>query len=58
VKRFRLAAWQETVLRKQKLVAEVNDLTGDVADTSRSEVMEMVVILLISYEVVAAILKH
>jgi hypothetical protein len=58
VKRFRLSAWQETVLRKQKLVAEVNDLTGDVADTSRSELMEIVVILLISYEVLAAFLKH
>lgn len=58
VKRFRLSAWQETVLRKQKLVAEVNDLTGDVADTNRSELMEIVVILLISYEVVAAFLKH
>jgi hypothetical protein len=58
VRRFRLASWQETVLRKQKLLAEVNDLTGDVADTNRSEVLEIVVILLISYEVVAAILKH
>jgi hypothetical protein len=58
VKRFRLASWQETVLRKQKLVAEVNDLTGDAADTSRSELLEVVVILLISYEVVAAILKR
>lgn len=58
VRRFRLQAWQETVLRKQKLVAEVNDLTGDVADTSRGELMEVIVILLISYEVVAAILKH
>ena len=44
--------------RAALLMAEVNDLTGDVADTSRSEVMEVVVILLISYEVVAAILKH
>ena len=58
VRRFRLASWQETVLRKQKLVAEVNDLTGDAADTSRSELLEIVVILLISYEVVAAFLKH
>ena len=58
VRRFRLSAWQETVLRKQRLVAEVNDLTGDVADTSRGELLEIVVILLISYEVVAALLKH
>ena len=29
VRRFRLPAWQETVLRKQRLLAEVNDLIGD-----------------------------
>jgi hypothetical protein len=58
VRRFRLASWQETVLRKQKLVAEVNDLTGDSADTSRSELLEIVIILLIAYEVVAALLKR
>ena len=55
VKRFRLAAWQETVLRKQKLLAEVNDLTGAAADTSRSELLEVVIILLILWEVVAAL---
>lgn len=58
VRRFRLAAWQETVLRKQKLVAEVNDLTGDTADTSRGELLEIVVILLITWEVVAAFVAH
>jgi hypothetical protein len=55
VRRFRLAAWQETVLRKQKLLAEVNDLTGEAADTSRSELLEVAVILLILWEVVAAL---
>ncbi len=55
VRRFRLAAWQETVLRKQKLLAEVNDLTGEAADTSRSELLEVVIILLILWEVVAAL---
>jgi hypothetical protein len=55
VRRFRLAAWQETVLRKQKLLAEVNDLTGAAADTSRSELLEVAVILLILWEVVAAL---
>ena len=58
VRRFRLASWQETVLRKQKLVAEVNDLTGDTADTSRGELLEIVVILLITWEVVAAFVAH
>jgi hypothetical protein len=55
VRRFRLPAWQETVLRKQRLLAEVNDLIGDAADTSRSELLEVAVILLILWEVVAAI---
>jgi hypothetical protein len=55
VKRFRLSAWQETVLRKQRMLAEVNDLIGDAADTSRSELMELAIILLILFEIVAAI---
>jgi hypothetical protein len=54
VRRFRLPAWQETVLRKQRLLAEVNDLIGDAADTSRSELLEVAIILLILWEVVAA----
>ena len=54
VSRFRLPAWQETVLRKQRLLAEVNDLIGDAADTSRSELLEIAVILLILFEIVAA----
>ncbi len=56
VRRFRLPAWQETVLRKQRLVAEVNDLVGDAADTSRAEWLEIAIIGLITYEIVAAAL--
>ncbi len=55
VRRFRLPAWQETVLRKQRLVAEVNELIGDVADTSRAEWLEIAIILLIAFEIVAAL---
>jgi hypothetical protein len=55
VRRFRLPAWQESVLRKQKLVADVNDLTGDAADTSRSELLEIAIIALIVFEIVAAL---
>jgi hypothetical protein len=55
VRRFRLPAWQETVLRKQKLVADVNALIGDAADTSRSELLELAIILLIVFEIVAAL---
>ncbi len=55
VRRFRLPAWQETVLRKQRLVADVNELIGDVADRSRSEWLELAVIALIAFEIVAAL---
>lgn len=55
VRRFRLPAWQETVLRKQRLVAEVNDLVGDAADTSRSELLEVAIIVLILFEIAAAL---
>jgi hypothetical protein len=57
VRRFRLPDWQETVLRKQRLLAEVNDLIGDAADTSRSELLEVLVVLLILFEIVAALLR-
>ena len=57
VRRFRLPAWQETVLRKQRLVAEVNDLLGDAADTSRAELLELTIVLLILYEIVAAFVR-
>ena len=55
VRRFRLPAWQETVLRKQKLVADVNELIGDAADTNRSELLEIAVIALILLELLAAL---
>jgi hypothetical protein len=55
VRRFRLPAWQESVLRKQRLLAEVNELIGDAADTSRSELLEAIIILLILWEILAAI---
>jgi hypothetical protein len=55
VRRFRLAAWQETVLRKQRMLKEVNELIGHAADTNRSELMELAVILLIVFEIVTAL---
>lgn len=55
VRRFRLPAWQETVLRKQRLLSEVNDLIGNAADTSRAELLELAIIGLILYEIIAAL---
>jgi hypothetical protein len=58
VRRFRLPAWQETVLRKQKLLAEANQLLKNEADTRRGELLELMVIFLILWEVVFSFVRH
>ena len=57
VRRFRLPAWQEAVLRKQRLVSEVHQLLNDDADTRRAELLELTIILLIAWEVVYALVR-
>ncbi len=58
VRRFRLPDWQGTVLRKQELLAGVNDLLNDAANTRRAELLELTVILLILWEILYALLRH
>jgi hypothetical protein len=57
VRRFRLPAWQETVLRKQKLLADVHQLLNDSADTRRAELLEVTIILLILWEILYALVR-
>ncbi|HEU4385075.1 MAG TPA: hypothetical protein VFR85_16445 [Anaeromyxobacteraceae bacterium] len=57
VRRFRLPAWQETVLRKQRLLAGVNQNLNEEAGRRRAELLEITIILLILWEVVWAILR-
>jgi len=54
VRRFRLPSWQETVLRKQRLLSDVNRLLSDAADTRRAELLELTIIALIAWEIVYA----
>ncbi len=58
MRRFRLPAWQDSVLRKQKLLAEANQLLKDEADTRRGELLELMVIFLILWEVVFAFVRR
>jgi hypothetical protein len=58
VRRFRLPVWQETVLRKQKLLSGVNELLGNAADTRRAELLEITIILLILWEILYALLRR
>jgi hypothetical protein len=58
VRRFRLPAWQETVLRKQQLLAGVNGLLNAAADTRRGDLFELTIIALILWEVLYAFLRR
>jgi len=58
VRRFRLREWKNTVLRKQRLLAEVNGLMKDAADQRRAELLEITIVLLILWEVLYAFLRR
>jgi len=58
VRRFRLNAWHDSVLRKHKLLADVNELLKDTADRRRGELLELTVILLILWEILYALLRR
>jgi hypothetical protein len=55
LKRFRLPAWQDSVLRKQRLLADVNAQMNHEVETRRSQILELAVILLILGELVLAL---
>jgi len=57
VRRLRLPAWQEDVLRKQRLLAEVHRLLNDAADVRRAELLEATIIVLILWEILWALLR-
>ena len=57
VRRFRLPAWQETVLRKQRLLADVNELLNAEAGRRRAELLEITIILLILWEVLYTLVR-
>jgi hypothetical protein len=54
LRRFRLPAWQESVLRKHRMLAEVNRVLADGADVRRAELLEITIIALIAWEIVWA----
>jgi hypothetical protein len=55
VKRFRIPSWQASVDGKQALVAQAYNLLKGEVDTRRSTLLEIVVIVLILLELVAAV---
>ncbi len=58
LRRFRVPDWEESVLRKQKLLVELNAIMNDAADRRRAELLELTVILLILWEILYALLRR
>jgi hypothetical protein len=57
LRRFRLPAWQESVLRKHRMLSEVNRMLSDGADTRRAELLEITIIALIAWEIFYAFVR-
>jgi hypothetical protein len=58
LRRFRLPAWQESVLRKHRMLSEVNRMLSDGADTRRAELLEITIIVLIAWEILYALVRR
>ena len=56
VRRFRMPSWQESVYRKQALVAQVYTLLKGELDIRRTTLLELTIVLLIVFEIVMAFL--
>jgi hypothetical protein len=57
-KRFRLSDWQQSTTRKMDLLAQVTTLLQGEINSRRSLWLEVIVILLIAYEVGISIFRH
>lgn len=55
---FRLKDWQDSVTRKMNILAQVSNLLQGEMNMRRSHLLEIIVIILIAYEVIAAIWKN
>lgn len=54
---FRLKDWQESVTRKMNILAQVSNLLQGEMNVRRSHLLEITIVLLIAYEIIAAFLK-
>lgn len=56
--RFHLDEWQQSIRRKLDTVGDVYDLLVQQASGMRLEALEVIVVLLITFEIVLALLRH
>ncbi len=57
VRRFRVKDWEETITRKINLLARVSEILQGESNVRRSHLLEIIIILLIAFEVVGSLLK-
>ena len=56
--RFHLGEWQQSIRRKLDVVGDVYDLLVQQAGGHRMEVLEIIVVILITLEIVLALIRH
>ena len=58
IRRFRVLDWQQSITRKMNSMARVSELLHSEMNVRRSHILEMIVILLIAFEIVSAFIRH
>jgi hypothetical protein len=56
-RRFRLADWQSSITRKMNILAQVSSLLQGELNIRRSHWLEIIIILLIGFEIVSALVR-
>jgi hypothetical protein len=58
IRRFRIADWGASITRKLNLLARVSELLQGEVNVYRSHALELIVILLIAFEIVSALIRN
>ncbi len=58
IRRFRVLDWQQSITRKMNSLARVSELLQGEMNVRRSHILEVIVILLIAFEILSAFLRH
>jgi hypothetical protein len=58
IRRFRIPDWQSSITRKLNLLGRVSELLQGEVNVHRAHTLEVVVILLIGFEILSALLRH
>lgn len=55
---FRIKDWQDSVTRKMNILAQVSNLLQGEMNVRRSHLLEIIIVLLITYEIISAVFKN